>query len=190
MRVSLNLALAPSRRERYALAWALPATVLGLAVLALLGFTTWRQFRDYRHVHALVAAQEAREESLRNQELNLRKELEQPKYRVTLNEVKFLNLLIQRKQVSLTQMAAEITEMLPDDVRLNGLSLMNKQDELLVRIMLSAKNVKGIEAFLGNLGSSPHFKDVELVNQGFAESGPAGSPLTVACTARYVLTGD
>ena len=190
MRVSLNLALAPSRRERYALAWALPATVLGLAVLALLGFTTWRQFRDYRHVHALLAAQEAREESMRSQEMSLRKELEQPKYRVTLNEVKFLNLLIQRKQVSLTRLAAEITGMLPDEVRLNGLSLMNKQDELLVRIVLNAKDVKGIETFLGNLEDSPHFRDVELVNQGFAESGPAGSPLNVACTARYMASGE
>ena len=190
MRVSLNLALAPSRRDRYALAWALPATVLGLAVLGLLALTTWRQFRDYRGVHALLVAQHAREESLRDKEASLRKELEQPKYRVTLNEVQFLNSLIERKQVSLTQLATEITRMLPDNVRLNGLALQDRQGTLAVRIVLSAKDEKGIEAFLSNLESSPHFKDIELTNQGFAEAGLGSAPVNVACTAQYLTGGE
>ncbi len=190
MRVSLNLALAPSRRDRYALAWALPATVLGLAVLGLLAFTTWSQFRDYRRVHALLVAQQDREESLRSKEASLRKELEQPKYRATLNEVQFLNSLIDGKRVSLTQLATEIARMLPDNVRLNGLALQSRQDKLAVRIVLSAKDEKGIEAFLSHLQASPHFKDIELVNQGFSETGAGGAPINLACTARYVLAEE
>ncbi len=190
MRVSLNLALAPSRRNRYALAWALPATILGLFILGLLALTTWRQFRDYRAVHALLVAQQAREKSLRDKEMSLRKELEQPKYRVTLNEVRFLNSLIDRKQVSLTQLATEITGMLPDNVRLNGLALQPKQDTLAVRIVLSSKDEKGIETFLSNLENSPHFKDVELANEGFAEAGLGNAPVNVACTAQYLTGGE
>jgi hypothetical protein len=188
MRVGLNLAVPASRREQYALAWALPATLLGLAVLVFLVRTTWGQFQDYRRVRASLSAQEAREDSLRDQEMKLRKELEQPQYRVTLNQVRFLNALIEKKQVSLTEMAAEITRMLPDNVRINGLSLQEKGHKLGVRILLTGKDEKGIEAFLSGLEDSPNFRDVELINQGFEETGPGTGPVNVACTAQYVAS--
>ena len=123
MRVTLNLAIPPSARERYALLWAIPATLLGIAGLVLIILFSDRTYREYRVVHASVARYQDRDNALRAQEMALRRVLEEPASRRLLNDVQFINALIEAKQVSLTSLAADITELIPDDVRLSSLAM-------------------------------------------------------------------
>ena len=186
MRVTLNLAIPPSARERYALLWAIPATLLGIAGLVLIILFSDRTYREYRVVHASVARYQDRDNALRAQEMALRRVLEEPASRRLLNDAQFINALIEAKQVSLTSLAADITELIPDDVRLSALAMQPDGHELAVRFVITGKNAEAIERFLSDLEDSPHFKDVAIINEGLEETGANAELENIACTAHYV----
>jgi Tfp pilus assembly protein PilN len=186
MKIVLNLAIPPSAHERYALYWAIPATLLGVTGLAFLLLFTVRSFRDYRAVQKSVAKHQGRENTLRAQEMALRKQLEEPVSRRLLNDVQFVNELIEKKRFSVTAMAADITNLMPDQVRLTGLALAPEGQELAVRFVITGKSEEDIESFLSDLEDSPHFKDVAIIKQGFEETGGASELENIACTAHYL----
>jgi Tfp pilus assembly protein PilN len=186
MKVVLNLAIPPSARERYALYWAIPATLLGVAGLAFLLLFTVRSFREYKGVQKSVAEQQGRENTLRAQEMALRKQLEEPESRRLLDDVQFVNDLIEKKRVSLSSLATDITDLMPDEVRLTGLALVPEGQELAVRFVITGKSEEAVERFLSDLEDSPHFKDVAIVNQGFEQTGAASELENIACTAHYL----
>ena len=188
MRVGLNLAIPPSAHERYALLWAIPATVLGIAGLVLIIMLSNRSYREYKIVHASVLRYQDRDNALRAQEMALRKELEAPASRRVLNDVQFVNSLIEAKQITLTSLAADITELIPDDVRLSALAMAPDGHELAVRFVITSKNAEGIEHFLSDLEDSPHFKDVAIINGGLEETGGNTELENIACTAHYVMS--
>jgi hypothetical protein len=187
MRVTLNLSVAPSVRERYALAWAVPATLVGLAGLVFLAASIVREYRIYRDVHRSLANHQETENRSRDREMALRKDLEQPQFREVLREAQFVNGLIGKKQVSLTELAAKVAKLLPGQVRLNGLALTPQGSDLVVRFIITGKNEETLETFLSNLEDSPDFIDVAIINQGFEQEGTAGGPVSIACTARYLV---
>ena len=186
MKVVLNLAIPPSARERYALYWAIPATLLGVTGLAFLLLFTVRSFREYKAVQKSVAEQQGRENTLRAQEMALRKQLEEPEYRRLLDDVQFVNALIEKKRVSLPGLAADITDLMPDEVRLTGLALAPEGQELAVRFVITGKSEEAIESFLSDLEDSPHFKDVRIINQGFEQTAAASELENIACAAHYL----
>ena len=186
MRVTLNLAIPPSARERYALLWAIPATLLGIAGLVLIILFSDRSYRQYKVVHASVVRYQDRDNALRAQEMALRRVLEEPASRRLLNDVQFINALIEAKQVSLTSLAADITELIPDDVRLSSLAMQPEGQELAVHFVITGKNAEAIERFLSDLEDSPHFKDVAIINEGLEETGTNTELENIACTAHYV----
>jgi len=190
MRVVLNLAIPPSARERYALYWAIPATLLGVAGLAFLLLFTLRSFREYKAVQKAVAGYQEREDALRAQEMALRRKLEEPESRRLLDDVQFVNRLIEEKRVSLTDLAADIADLIPGEVRLTALALAPEGQELAVRFVITGKNAEAIEHFLSNLEDSPHFKDVAIINEGFEEAGTASELENIACTAHYLAGGS
>jgi hypothetical protein len=190
MKVELNLAHAESRRERYGLAWAAPAVALGLAGLLYLGHSTSREFGRYCDVHAKLADYQEQEARLREREAAVRKELEQPQFREVFREVQFVNGLIERKQVSLTELATRVTKLLPQDARLAGLALVPEADQLTVRFVIVGKSEEAVENFVSKLEDSPDFKDPVIANQGFEEQGSGGGPVTVSCSARYTPGGS
>ena len=190
MRVVLNLAIPPSARERYALYWAIPATLLGVTGLAFILLFTLRSFREYRAVQKSVAEYQERDNTLRAREMALRKQLEEPESRRVLDDVHFVNALIEEKRVSLTDLVTDITELIPDEVRLSALALAPDGQELAVRFVIAGKSDVAVERFLSNLEDSPHFKDVAIVNEGFEEAGISSALENIACTAHYLAGGS
>jgi Tfp pilus assembly protein PilN len=190
MRVALNLAIPPRASERYALAWSIPATLLGATGLAFLLVFTVRSFREYRAVQKSVAGYEERENALRAQETALRKKLQEPASRQLLDDVQSVNALIEEKRISLTDLASNITELIPDEVRLTSLAMAPDGQELAVRFVITGKSEEAIERFLSNLEDSPHFKDVAIINQGFEEAGAASELENIACSAHYLVGGS
>jgi len=186
MKITLNLSTAPSSRDRYALAWALPAAVLGCAGLVLLSLVGLRSYREYRRVVRLVVEQKQIESRLRDREAALRKQLEQPEFRQIYSQVQFANSLIDKKRLSLPGLAKEVTPLVPARVRLAGLSLSESGKDLLVRFAVVGENEENVETFRGKLEDSPHFRDVAILNQGFEKEGGAEGPVSVVATARYL----
>jgi Tfp pilus assembly protein PilN len=190
MRVVLNLAIPASARERYALFWAIPATLLGVTGLAFLLLFTVRSFREYRAVQKSVAGYQVRENALRAEEMALRKQLEEPRSRRLLNDAQFVNTLIEEKRISLTGLAADITDLIPAEVRLSALAMAPDGQELGVRFVITGKNTEAIERFLSSLEDSPHFKDVTIINEGFEEAGTTSELENIACSAHYLPGGS
>jgi Tfp pilus assembly protein PilN len=190
MRYDLNLAIPPSARERYALHWAIPATVLGAAGLVLLLWASARSFREYRAVQKAIAGYQDRESALRTQETALRRQLQEPQSRAFLDNVQFVNTLIQEKQVSLTDLAADLAQLIPDEVRLTALAMEPDGEELGIRFLVAGKNEAALERFLSNLEDSPHFRDVAITNEGFEEAGTSSELENIACTAHYLVGGS
>ena len=185
----MNLAIPPRAGERYALYWAIPATLLGVTGLAFLLLFTVRSFREYRAVRKSVAELQGRENTLRAQETALRKQLEEPDSRRLVDDSQFVNALIEEKRITLTGLATDITDLIPDEVRLTGLALVPEGQELAVRFVITGKSEEAIELFLSNLEDSVHFKDVAIINQGFEQTGTASELENIACTAHY-LAGE
>ena len=190
MKVLLNLAVPPSVRDRYALHWAIPATVLGFAGLVFLLVASVRSFREYRIVQASLAGHQKQENGLRSDEMALRKQLESPESRQLLSDARFVNALIGEKRFSMAEMAADISNLLPNEVRLTGLAVTPDGQELAVRFVITGKSEESIERFLGNLEDSSHFKDVTIINQGFEQDAAAPELVNIACTAHYLPGGS
>ena len=189
MKISLNLAIAPSRRERYALAWAIPTGVLAAAGLVLLSLLALRNFREYSRAHQALAELQQVETKMREHEAALKRDLGRPQLDTMFRQAQFVNGVIDQKQFSLTELAQKVTKLLPSQARLDAFALTHAGKNPAVRLSVAGSSDEDIEKFLENLEDSSDFTDVAVVSQGVAavaEEGGGKAPVTVVCTARYV----
>lgn len=187
MKVYLNLAVAPSRRERYALAWAVPTVVVALLVFAYLAGGALRDYYHSRQTRKELASLQTKNAHLSSRETELRLQLSRPEYRKMIAETAFVNHLINQRQFSLTDLTVKVSKLLPVNVKLNGLGLAGTDEHPEVRFAVLGKNEQAVESFLNNLEDSKDFGDVIIRNQGF-RGGEQGSPeqVALACTAHYL----
>jgi hypothetical protein len=193
MKITLNLSPAASARDRYALTWAVPATLVGLVMLVLLGRASLHEYRDYRGIQQQVAEVQMRAEELRNQEAAIRKKLEDPAYRKLLLQAQFVNKLISQRELSLTEVSARLAGLLPEDAHLTGLALTSPKkpgEDYELRMGITAKSEDAIDTFLNDLEDAPDFKDVSIINQGFQEESSQAQQVNLICTARYLPGTD
>ncbi len=185
MRVKLNLAVSPSRRERYAFAWTVPLALVALAGLAFLCRTTAREFTEYRKVHRERVRLQDQENALLKSEGDLVKDFERPDFRGVSHQAQFVNALIEKKRLTLTELTEKVAKVLPPSVHLTSLSFSRQEGGRVVHLVVSSRSETALENFLTNLENSADFKDVVL-SQGFEQASGATGPPTIACTARYV----
>lgn len=190
MKISLNLAFAPSSRERYALAWAVPVTLLALAGLVLLSGSAARGLREYRQVRRERLKVQEQEAALSKVEIDLRRQREQPRFRGLVRQAEFVNALIDQKRLSVIELTDKVAKLLPDSVHLTGLAVSEQQGSHVVRFMVTGNNLERLEDFLTRLEDSPDFKDVGNLNWGFGQESASEGPVTLTCTARYVGNGQ
>lgn len=189
MRITLNLSLPESLRDRYALAWTIPATVLGCAALILLGRASLHEYRNYQSIQSQLVDVQSRSQELTRQEASIRNKFEDPASRQLLDQAKFVNGLIDQKELSLTQVTTRVAGLLPENAQLTGLGLTGPKrpgDDFMVRLGIDAKSEDAVETFINDLEDSADFKDVSIINQGFQEDTPQGEQVSVVCTARYL----
>lgn len=189
MKISLNLALAKTPRERYALAWALPIALLGLGCMVMFSNIAVKEIREYHNVHQELARLRSRYAGLSSKEESLVKVFKHPESMRISREADFVNSLINDKQFSMTDLTRKVTKLLPSDVRLTGMALSQVEGQPTVRLSVAGQGQDAVESFLSNLEGSPDFKNVGLEDQGFKPSAGAGGLITISCTATYVGTG-
>ncbi len=193
MKITLNLSPAASAHDRYALTWAVPATLVGLVALALLGRASLHEYREHLGIQKQLSEVQMRTEELRNQEAAIRKKLEDPAYRKLLLQAQFVNKLIDQRVLSLTELSARLAGLLPEDAHLTGLALTSPKkpgEDYLLRLGITAKSEDAIDTFLNDLEDAPDFKDVSITNQGFQEEGSQAQQIILLCTARYLPGTD
>lgn len=185
MKVTLNLALLPSRRERYALSWAIPLTLFGAVALAFIIYFGIRNIREYRQVQKDILQMQDQNQTLARQGVDLRRQAQQPDYQVVAGEAQFLNSLIDAKKSSVADLVAKVGQLMPADVRLSNMSMRNAKGAQ-VSFSVIGKDEEALEKFLTALEDSADFKDVSVSNEGFQGQGESESAVSITCTARYV----
>lgn len=186
MKITLNFAAAQSSRNHNLLAWAIPATLVGLAGLVWLGVVLTHGLRQYRVIQRQAAVYQQHEDQLRRQEVALHQQLESPKYKDLVTKVRFMNSLIDQRRLSLSEIVKEVGHILPDDAHLTRLELLKQDKHLVVRFSMTAKSEEALETFMSGLEDSPDFQDVTIANQGFQEAGQEPGQVVVTCVATYI----
>lgn len=186
MKITLNFAAAESPLNHNVLAWAIPATIVGLAGLLWLGMLLTHGLNQYNGIQQQAAVYQQHENQLRRREVTLQQQLESPKYKGLMGDVKFMNSLIDRRRLSLSEIVKEVAHILPDDAHLTKLELLTDQKHLVVRFSMTAKSEEALETFMGGLEDSPDFQDVTIANQGFQEAGEDPGQVKVTCIATYL----
>ena len=192
MKITLNLSPAPSARDRYALAWAIPAAIIGLTAAVFLYRASLREYREYRDMQTQLADVQKRVDELRIQESSIRRTLDDPAYQKLLRQSQFVNKLIDDRHLSLSALSARIAGLLPEDAQLTGLALTSPKkpgDDYDVRMGITCKNEDALETFINDLEDAPDFKDVTIINQVQEESSQ-GQGVSVISTARYLPEVD
>lgn len=190
MKITLNLAVAPTLRERYALAWAVPTTIVALVVMVWLAHSTWANVRRARGLEAKLADAQQREQKLTQREMELRRDFDRPDIRGLLEKTQLINGLIDKKRLSFTALVMNVADLLPPDARLSGVALARSGDGSAVRFQVNSKAPQPLETFLANLAKSPDFADPVVTSEGFEQpqgaTGASTGEVTVTCTARYI----
>lgn len=189
MKVSLNLSLAQSFRQRHVVAWSVPLLLVSLFLLFRLALSIQANWREYRGIRQSVEREQSRLNALAAQATGLRGKLEQPENRALLREVQFVNSVIEQRRLSFTGLTEKVTLLLPPQVRLAAMSLPDSSGDPIVHFGVEGASEEPVETFLTNLEDSPDFRDVSLLSQGFEEKGN-GAPVSITCTARYVGGGS
>ncbi len=189
MKVYWNLAIAPDRRERYALAWVIPALVVASLVLVWLAAIGVHDVRRSHQIRASLAQARSQDAALRVKEAELRQEIDRPEYKSMIDKTEFVNQLVSQRQFSLTDLTFKVSKLLPPSARLDGLALASASaPNPEVQFAVMAKDEESVETFLNNLEGSSDFADVVIKSQGFRGSGGAGpQQIALVLTAKYMV---
>ena len=153
MKIPLNLASQPFRRDRPILVGSTAVAVLLLGVLGLLIsliFTDRAQLADVRRD---VVRYERSIRAVSAEQAKLDAEV--------LERAVFLNQLLYRKGISWTQIFADLGRALPPNVRIMTIRpFVNKDNKVTLDMTVGAKTPANVIEFLKALESSPLFESV------------------------------
>jgi hypothetical protein len=167
MRVQINLATEPFRRDRPILVAASAFGVVLLALLGVLVFLILSERSRQTDTRAAVAKLNSEVQTLSSQQAQMDATLRLPMNAEVLERSLLLNSLIQRKSISWTKLYSEIAGVKPDNVRLIPVRLpqVNSRNEVTLDMELGAKDPAPVIEFLKRLESSPLFGPTNLSRQ-------------------------
>lgn len=166
MRLPLNLASQPMRRDRPILvASAAVAVLLCISLVALIGLaiTDRRNMNESRKVIARVQAQLAQTNAA---QARIDAQMRLPENATVLYRSLMFNQLIRRKAISWTRIFSDLEKVLPHNVRIASIRpTLNGRDELSLEMVVAADTPEPIIGFIGNLEQSDVFGDVSQTAQ-------------------------
>lgn len=185
MKISLNLALSESLRQRYGLVWAIPVALGALAFLVYSLILAAHDLSEYSLRHRSADNLEAQVTQLRAREVAALRDLQRPEYVRLLTQTTYVNSLIDQKQLSMTELVAKVTRLLSPEVRLTSLQFSQPSGQPFVHLSVESNREQALLDFENKLEESDDFTDVTVAQQGFAQKGSSAAP-GISCTAIYV----
>jgi hypothetical protein len=166
MRIPINLASQPFRRDRAMLVASIAVSLLlvgTLAVLISLARADNTQLADVKREVVRLNAQIRRATS---EETRLDAVLRQPQNAEVLEQSVFLNTLLQRKGISWTRIFADLEEVVPYNVRIIQIRpSVSSQDQVSLDMMVGADSNAAVIGLFKALQESPKFSysDVKIL---------------------------
>lgn len=166
MRIPINLASEPFRRDR---AMVVASAVCAVLLTVLLGSLTYLIVAErHRAASTRVAVGRLSNEvrTLAAQQATLDSTLRQPANASILERSLLLNTLVDRKSVSWTRIFADLEEVLPINVRVIQVRLpqIDARNQVLLDMVIGAQGPGPVIEFLRNLQSSPRFGPATVHN--------------------------
>jgi type IV pilus assembly protein PilN len=164
MRIQVNLATEPFRRDRPVLVASVACGVVLVALLGVLVFLIMSERGLQTETRTAVARLNSDLRKITDEQAKLDNTLRQPMNAVVLEQSLLLNSLIQRKSISWTRLFADIEGVKPDSVRLIQVRLpqINSRNEVTLDMEVGAKDQGPVIEFLKRLQNSPLFGPTNL----------------------------
>jgi Tfp pilus assembly protein PilN len=166
IRVPINLASEPFRRDRPLFIASVAACMILVITLGLEMNTIARQRRQAAVTRTAIARLNAPLRDIAAEQSKLDGTLRRPENAEVLERSVFLNELIERKSISWTRIFADLEKVLPYNLRLISVRLpeVNSQNQVFLDMVVSAKDVAPVLDFLRRLEASPQFGPTSFVN--------------------------
>ena len=164
MRVQINLAREPFRRDRPMLVGSVACGVVLVALLGVLVFLILSERNRQTSTREAVAKLNTELRTVSQEQAKLDSTVRQPMNAEVLERSMLINSLIQRKSISWTKLYADIEGVKPDNVRLVQVRLpqINSRNEVTLDMEVAATSQAPVIEFLKHLQDSPLFGPTDL----------------------------
>lgn len=164
LRVPINLASEPFRRDRPMLVGSIAAAVLLTLVLIYQVIAIVSERNQAADIRIAIDHENARLRVIAAQQAKLNATLRQPQNAEVLERSLFLNTLIERKAISWTKIFGDLEKVMPYDVRLVSVRLpeVDSNNQVLLDMVVGAKEVSPILELFKRLEASPQFGNTSV----------------------------
>jgi hypothetical protein len=158
MRVAINLASEPFRRDRPLIAGSVVVGALLVGLLVMLSYLAVSERARAAEARAAISTTEAQLKALANERARLDATLRQQQNAEVLDRSIFLNTLLARKGVSWTRIFSDLEQVTPPNVRVMTVRpQINPNNELLLDMVVGSQAVESILNFVMQLEASNVF---------------------------------
>jgi hypothetical protein len=164
LRIPINLATEPFRRDRPMLAGAAAIAILLGLLLAYQVFNIVSGRQQAADIRIALNRENAQLRALAMQQAELNATLRKPQNAEVLERSLFLNTLIDRKAISWTKIFADLEKVMPYNVRLVSVRLpaVDSNNQVLLDMVVGAKDVEPILQLFKSLEASPQFGNTSV----------------------------
>lgn len=158
MKVTINLASEPFRRDRPLIAGSIAVGVLLLGALFMFIYLAASERIRAGEARGSIAKLERQIQGMSREQARLESVLRQPQNAEVLERSVFLNSLLLRKGISWTKIFEDLEKVTPHDVRLITVRpQLNASNELLLDMVVGSQATEPVNTFIMHLESSPVF---------------------------------
>lgn len=161
MRIPINLASQPFRRDRPIIVGTAALSVALTCLLGLLIILALSDRSQLKDSHAEIARLEARVRTLASEQAREETVLRKPENAEVLERSLFLNALLYRKGISWTKIFADLEQTLPHNVRIVSIRpSVNGRNQVTLDVMVGAESPDPVIGWVKTLEESPLFGSV------------------------------
>jgi Tfp pilus assembly protein PilN len=158
MKIPINLASVPFRRNRQMFVGSAFGTLLLLVTLVVLVSLSSTERREKRETQVILNRVNRQLNSLRSEQTKLDAQMRQPGNEVALDRIVLLNELIRLKATSWTRIFSDLGKVTPENVRVLSIRpSINSRDEVFLDMQVAADAPEQVITFIRNLEGSDIF---------------------------------
>jgi Tfp pilus assembly protein PilN len=173
MKIPINLASQPFRRDRAMLAASIAVTVLLLCTLGVLVSLALADRAQMADVRADIARLNARIREVNTEQTRLDIVLRKPENAEVLERSVFLNELLVRKGISWTRIFADLEKVLPHNVRIVQIHpSVDAQNRIMLDMQVASESPEPVIEFMRRLAQPPFGKPDPKLQQGPTQAEP------------------
>ncbi len=166
IRVPINLASEPFRRDRPVLVACIALAAVLALLVALQGARIYSERNQAADTRVTIDQLNAQLRRINAEQSKLNATLGKPENAEVLERSLFLNTLIDRKAISWTKIFADLEKVMPYNVRLVSVRLpeVDSDNQVLLDMVVGSKEVPPVLELLKRLEASPQFGPTSVLN--------------------------